>query len=126
MRPDGTLTPMGMTNWANARLNSECEAEERAREEARNRTEKAREEAFAAERENITITVYSEVVVGVSANAIKCWAGQYTMLYGKRVKSYVYLPKSQVTMEKVNGSETNLTMPKWLLKKNPWLKDNIC
>lgn len=125
MRPDGTLTPMGMANFANARLNSEVEAEERERENARIAYQKAREELREAERENITITVYAGVVCSVSDKAIKCWNGAWQMLYGKRVKAYVYLPKSLVTTEEVTDG-TNLTMPKWLLKKNPWLKDHMC
>lgn len=113
MRPDGTLTPAGLANWANARLNSEVEDAQRAREQAR--------QSFAeAQKAPVTVLVRANILVGESDKAFKCWTGAFQTLYGKRVKCYDYLPKSLVSAVK-EGEDMKITMPRWLFNKNGWI-----
>lgn len=119
LRPDGTLTRMGQLAWENARTTEDIEAECKAREEAR---EAARQAAREASKQLMYVNVKAEVLVGETEKALKCWSGSYQRLYGRVVKSYCYLPKSQVKVEKTSQEGIIcLTMPAWVRDQNGWL-----
>lgn len=108
LRPDGTLTRMGQLAWENARTAEDIEA--------------ARQAAREASKQLMYVNVKAEVLVGETEKALKCWSGSYQRLYGRVVKSYCYLPKSQVKVEKTSQEGVIcLTMPAWVRDQNGWL-----
>lgn len=115
LREDGTLTRMGQQALEQAKPQADIEKEMKEREEAR---QAARE----ASRQLMYVNVKAEVLVGETEKALKCWTGGYQRLYGRLVRYYCYLPKSQVKVEKTNSEDVIcLVMPAWVREQNGWL-----
>lgn len=102
MRPDGTLTPRGQEALDNAMTNKEIELREKAREEARANS-KALETRWHKE------GAKEIEVVGETEKAWKIWLGNYSYMYGKRVRSYDYWAKSVVSIGKYTKTEEDET-----------------
>ena len=121
MRADGTLTPSGVTALANGKPYEEWKVEDERRRLWQEDREKARELAFQEGKLPTDISIPADAIREGSEKSWKVRHGKQ-WLYGKYVNSYEYLPKSVVSV-RYEGDKAVLTMPKWFLGKNEWLKN---
>lgn len=122
VREDGSLTPSGVSALANSEKTlAQWEEEEKMRELWRTDREKAKELAFQAGKEPVTVTISRDRFTDYSDKAWKVRTDRTQRLYGKLVSVYEYLPKSIVSAV-LAYDKVEMTMPKWFLGKHEWLE----
>ena len=122
VRADGSLTPSGVSALANSEKTlAQWEEEEKMRELWRTDREKAKELAFQAGKEPVTVTISRDRFADYSDKAWKVRTDRTQYLYGKVVSVYEYLPKSIVSAV-LAYDKVEMTMPKWFLGKHEWLE----
>ncbi len=110
VRPDNTLTPCAVRALAIGTPVDLWEKQEAERQKEREEREAKRKEAREQSALPIIITILPKYkVVDYSP---KAW---------KFVATGEYLPKSLVSIATADGA-TIMTMPRWLLRKNYWLR----
>ncbi len=123
-RADGSFTPSALKALANGTPRAEWDAQREAYIEAK----KAEREARKKEREDsklpVSVTMRPDFKLeGGSEKSYKVRTERKQRLYGRLVHIYEYLAKSLVSVSYDGDGRTILTMPRWYLDKNGWLKE---
>ena len=122
IRQDGTLTACGQRALLEStKTLAQYEDERRAWEEQKEKERIEREEAWKAKKEEgskiLTYVLEQGVLMSAGANSYKYVGGRKRDMYGRPCNFYIYVPKSQVKVERKN-CKVYVTLPKWLAEKH--------
>lgn len=122
IREDGTLTACGQRALLDSELTLEqFEEQGRAWKEKVEREKKEKEEAWKRQKEEgaelVTYVLEQGILKTASTSAYKYVAGRKRDMYGRPCNFYIYIPKSQVKVERRN-CKVYVTLPKWLANKH--------
>lgn len=126
IRPDGTLTGCGMKALLDSTKTLEqYEEENHARQERVEREKKEREEAWKKRKEEgsklVTYVLERGILMSANPSSYKYIAGRKRDIYGRPCNFYIYIPKSQVKVER-KDCKVYVTLPKWLAGKHSIFK----
>ena len=126
IRPDGTLTNCGVKALLDSDITYEQYLEmNRTWQERVEREKREREEARKKQKEEgsklVTYIIERGILMSAGANAYKYVAGRKRDMYGRPCNFYIYIPKSQVKVER-KDCKVYVTLPKWLADKHSIFK----